>query len=165
MQTSLNPAFVSIPDCNAGIKSCISGVRVLYGTMQGVRASGSCSLFAVGGTGRFALLSLSFGGGNKKTNVLFPKHFLETKKKSFVPLLLWVQKESKIGPVVVILLLSFLSIASAGRWEEAPYKEWSEATAAHKAMKNVVHENHPFPTSWRQYKRLLVAEVLCRKTG
>lgn len=43
----------------------------------------------------------------------------------------------------MILLLSFLSIASAGRWEEASYKKWSEATAAHKGMKNVVSSKPP----------------------
>ncbi|RMC16045.1 hypothetical protein DUI87_08252 [Hirundo rustica rustica] len=74
MQTPLNPVLVSVPDCNAGIKSCISSVRVPYVTMQSVRASGSCNLLHVGVTGRFALLSLSFGG-------MF-RYFSEYKKKA-----------------------------------------------------------------------------------
>lgn len=75
MQTPLNLVLASVPDCNAGIKSCISGVRVTYITMQSLGASGSCNLFPVGVTGRFALLSLSFGGG------MF-LYFSEYKKKA-----------------------------------------------------------------------------------
>lgn len=43
----------------------------------------------------------------------------------------------------MILQLDLVSIASAGRWEETPYKKWSEATAVRKGMKNVVSSKPP----------------------
>lgn len=48
-----------------------------------------------------------------------------------------------MGPAVVILLPGFLSVALVGSWEEAPHEKWSEATAAHKGMKDVVSSEPP----------------------